>query len=265
MRFRRWPRVSDYRDTPRKRAALARTQRAVREQLPLLRDLIAEQQPSADAEMARRAAWWPRVQQETRDLRAQDWRRARRHLAGYGDTLRQVIRQLWRDCPYPADPSYLLDLLHSIDTARIDPARPPWQHPAALAPRITLHPVSFDAAFRRIGARKVGGGPKLALGPANGRTRGSTGADEFTFAGNLGSGILFLTSRVRLIEPNESFYTSSNHRLRDSHVACSGHWVDIQVHGLCSDAELALIEQLARAVDDRPVVVRRAGQPAAVR
>jgi hypothetical protein len=264
MRCRRWPRVSAYQDTPRKRAALARTQHIEREELPLLRALIAEQQLSADAEMARRAAWWPRVQQEARDRRAQDWRRARRHLAGYGNTLRQALLQLWRDCPYPADPTYLLDLLHGIEAGRVDPARPPWQYPAALAPRTTPQPVSFDAAFRRIGARKVGGGPKLALGPANGRTRGSTGADAFTFVGNLGRGILFLTSRVRLIEPNESFYTSSNHRLRDSHVGRSGHWVDIQVHGLCSDAELALIERLAQAVDDRPVVVRRARQAAAV-
>lgn len=251
MRFRRWPRVPAYQDTPRKRAALARTQRAEREKLPLLRDLIAEQQPSADAEMARRAAWWPKLQQEARDRRAQDWRRARRHLAGCGDTLRRVIRQLWRDCPYPADPSYLLDLLHAIDAGRIDPARPPWQHPAALTPRTTPQPVSFDEAFRRIGQRKVRGGPK------------STGADEFIFVGNLGRGILFLISRVRLIEPYESFYTSSNHRLRDSHVGRSGHWVDIQVHGICSDAELALIERLAQAVDERPVVVRRTRQPAA--
>ena len=64
MRFRRWPRVSPYEDTPRKRAALARTQRNQRERLPLFRDLIAEQQSSADAEMARRAEWWPRIQQE---------------------------------------------------------------------------------------------------------------------------------------------------------------------------------------------------------
>lgn len=72
MRFRRWPRVSAYEDTPRKRAALLHSQQEQRDKLPLLRDLIAEQQPSAEAEMARRAAWWPRVQQESRDRRAAD-------------------------------------------------------------------------------------------------------------------------------------------------------------------------------------------------
>lgn len=255
MRFHRWPRVSAYQDTPRKRAALARSQREQREKLPLLRDLIAERQPSADAEMARRAAWWPQAQQEGRDRRAQNWRRAHRRLAGYGDNLRRVLIALWRDCPYPADPAYLLDLLHGVDTGRIDPERPSWNHPQTLTPRTTRNPVSFDEAFRQIGrrkiGRKIGGGPK------------TTEADEFIFVGNLGSGILFVTSRVRLIDPHESFYTSSNHRLRDSHVGRAGHWVDIQVCGLCSDAELALIERLAQAVDGRPVVVRRTGSAAA--
>jgi hypothetical protein len=69
--------------------------------------------------------------------------------------------------------------------------------------------------------------------------------------------MLFLRSRVRLIDPNESFYTCSNHRLRDSHVGRSGYWVDIEVRGQCSDDDLALIERLARDADARPVVVRR--------
>lgn len=69
--------------------------------------------------------------------------------------------------------------------------------------------------------------------------------------------MLFLRSRVRLINPNESFYTCSNHRLRDSHVGRAGHWVEIEVRGECSDDDLALIERLARDADTRPVVVRR--------
>jgi hypothetical protein len=62
-----------------------------------------------------------------------------------------------------------------------------------------------------------------------------------------------------LIEPRESFYTISNHRLRDSYVGRSGHWVDIEVAGDCSDEDLALIERLAKAADTRPVQVRRRG------
>src|SRR3546814_11075970 len=84
MRFRRWPRVSAYEDTPRKRAALARAQQTQRDKFPLLAPLIAERQPSADAEMARRATWWPEVQQRDRDRRAHHWRRPRIRPAGYG-------------------------------------------------------------------------------------------------------------------------------------------------------------------------------------
>lgn len=110
--------------------------------------------------------------------------------------------------------------------------------------RTTPNPANFDEAFRQIGRRKVGGGPK------------TTPADEFLFCGNLGSGILFLRTRVRLNDPHESFYTSSNHRLRDSHVGRSGHWIDLEVRGDCTDAELELIRRLAQQADTRPVFVR---------
>jgi hypothetical protein len=250
MRFRRWLRLTAYEDTPRKRTALARTQRRQRESLPLFRDLIAERQPSIDAEMARRAEWWPRMQQESRDRRARDWRRARRRLAEYGDNLRRLIVRLWCDCPYPADPCYLLDLLHDIDAGRVDPHQPPWEYPEAPAPRTTPNPVTFDEAFRRIGQRKVGGDLR--------RPR-PTSSPSWAISA---AGSSLITSRVRLIELLESFYTSSGHRLRDSHVGRSGHWVDIQVRGICSDADLALVERLAQALDRRPVVVRRAGEPA---
>ena len=63
-RIRRWPRVTAYQDTPRKRAALARSRTFFkRETLPLFAELIAEQQPSPDDEMSRRADVWPRSQQ----------------------------------------------------------------------------------------------------------------------------------------------------------------------------------------------------------
>src|ERR1700679_2268037 len=109
MRFRRWPRVTAYEDTTRKRAALARSQRLQREKLPLFADLIAARQPSEDEEMARRAGRWPRQPQEKRDERAEAWRQARARLAAFDDQLRPIIIVLWRTCPYPADPVCLLD------------------------------------------------------------------------------------------------------------------------------------------------------------
>lgn len=62
---------------------------------------------------------------------------------------------------------------------------------------------------------------------------------------------------MRLNDPHESFYTSSSHRLRDSHVGRAGHWIDLEVRGNCSDVELELIRRLAQDADTRPVMVRR--------
>lgn len=246
MRFKKWPKPTAYVETARKRAAFHAKQRREREALPLFAGAIAAGQHDVDEEMARRAVWWPSQQQEGRDQRAARWREARARLFTFDDATRAVIRCIWRDCPYPADPASFADLLHQIRIGKVDPHRPPWKFHAAIEPRTTPHPNTFDEAFRQIGQKKVGGGPK------------TTEADELLFCGNLGTGILFLTSRVKLIEPNESFYTSSNHRLRDSHVGRAGHWVDIEVRGAVTDAQLARIQQLAQAADERPVRVRRA-------
>ncbi|HQS08167.1 hypothetical protein [Reyranella sp.] len=249
MRFRRWHRPEPYGDTSRKRAAFLRKQRLEREALPLLANEIAAGQHGVDEEMARRAVWWDEAERERRRMRAASWRKARARLFALPDALRSTVREIWRDCPYPADPGYFADLLHQIDVGRVDPHRPPWKFHAELKARMTPDPSSFDAAFRQIGQRKVGGGPK------------TTEADELLFCGNLGSGILFLRSRVRLIERHESFYTSSGHRLRDSKVGSGGHFVEIEITGDCSDAELATIERIAQAADTRPVAVRRAARP----
>lgn len=245
MRFRRWPRPTPFEDTSRKRAALMRRQSLEREALPLLADQIAETQRSPDEEMARRAVGWDRYQEASRDGRAERWRAARARLFALPEALRRRVHDLWRSCPYPADPSYFGDLLHQIDVGKLDPFRPPWRSHSAIQPKTTPNPSAFDEAFRQIGARKVGGGQKTRP------------ADEMIVRGNLGSGFLILVSRVRLIDPNESVYTSSNHRLRDSHVGSGGHWIDLEVRGDCSDAEIALIQALAQAADARPALARR--------
>ena len=221
MRFRRWHRPEPYNDTSRKRAAFLRKQRLEREALPLFADQIAAGQRGVDEEMARRAVWWDEAERERRRRWAETWRKARARLFALPDALRRTVREIWRDCPYPADPACFADLLHQIDVGRVDPHRPPWKFHAALKARTTPDPSSFDAAFRQIGQRKVGGGPK------------TTEADELLFCGNLGSGILFLRSRVRLVERHESVYTSSNHRLRDSKGGSGGHYFESEVTGGC--------------------------------
>ncbi len=249
MRFRRWHRPEPYRDTSRKRAAFHRKQRLEREALPLFADQIAAGQHGVEEEMARRVVWWDELERDRRRERAAWWRRGRARLFSFPDELRQTIRKVWRTCPYPADPASFADFLHQIAVGRLDPHRPPWVFHAATQARITPDPSRFDAAFRQIGHRKIGGGPK------------ATEADEFLFCGNLGSGLIFLRSRVRLIERHESFYTSSGHRLRDSKVGSGGHYVEIEVTGDCPDADLATIERLAQAADTRSVVVSRVARP----
>jgi hypothetical protein len=133
--------------------------------------------------------WWDERKREQRALRAARWREARARLFALHDDLRRTVRELWRGCPYPADPTYLLDLLHQIAVGRVDPQHPPWVFDGKLTARTTPNPEKFDEAFRQIGHRKIGGGPK------------ATPADEFLFYGNLGSGILFLRTRVRLNDP----------------------------------------------------------------
>jgi hypothetical protein len=245
MRFRCWPRPKHYEDTPRKRAAFLRKQHRECDSLPLFSAIVQSHQHDVETEMARRAERWDQDERNSRAARAARWRDARARLFALDYAKRQTIRNLWRNCPYPADPSYLGDLVHQIAIGRIDPDRPPWVYPQITHPRITPNPASFEQAFRKVGQRKIGGAYK------------TNAADEFTWCGNLGSGLLILTSRVRLNEPLESFITSSAHRLRDSHVGRFGHWIEITVRGECSDAEFALIGRLAQAADTRRVVVRR--------
>ncbi|MDD2861488.1 MAG: hypothetical protein PHI71_10540 [Acidiphilium sp.] len=119
MRFRRGYRIEPFVETGRKRAACARSQRRERELFPLLAPLIAAQQPSIDAVMAQRAIDTVKWQQRTRDKRAADWKRARAKLAGYGANTRAAMLDYWNRCKWPADPGYLLDMMHMFDTGRL--------------------------------------------------------------------------------------------------------------------------------------------------
>ena len=73
--------------------------------------------------MARRHIWWDEREREQRALRAARWREARARLFALPDDLRNTVRKLWRSCPYPADPTYLLDLLHQIAVGRVEDMR----------------------------------------------------------------------------------------------------------------------------------------------
>lgn len=171
MRFRRWHRSAPYGDTSRKRAAFLRKQRLQREALPLFAEEIAAGQLSVDEEMARRAVWWDEAERERRRQRAAWWRKGRARLFALPDTLRARVREIWRACPYPADPASFADFLHQIAVGKLNPWRPPWKFHEDREARITRDPATFDQAFRQIGRRQKGDGPK------------TTPADELLFCG----------------------------------------------------------------------------------
>ncbi|PPQ35158.1 hypothetical protein SAMN06265338_1326 [Rhodoblastus acidophilus] len=227
MRFRRWPRPTPYEDTPRKRAAFARKQRLEREALPLYASEIAENQHSADEEMARRAVTWDRVEHSKRAYHALKWREARARLFAFPESVRLQIRRIWRDCPYPPDHAYFCDLLRQIQLGKEDPYRPSWTVHAALKAKTTPNPTTFAETFKQIG--RPPSSPNAA-GPI------------MLYCGNLGSGILFLRATPLQIGENDAF-------------------LDLEVTGPCSDDELALIGRLAQADRaDRVVALRRGAE-----
>lgn len=125
MRFKPWPRHA-FTDTERKRAALRRKQRQERETLPLFAEQIAEEQPTEDQVMKERAEQWEAQEVRDRSGRAKKWREARRLIDALPDDERRAVRRAWDCAPYPADPSYLLSVLHSYSLGRIDLKRPPF-------------------------------------------------------------------------------------------------------------------------------------------
>jgi urease accessory protein UreF len=111
MRFTKFETV-EFRDTARKRSAYARKMRLEREALPLFADEIASEQIDADTEMAGRAARWSTRQRLDREHRAAKWREGRRKLRAYAAPVRAQLLAYWQSCRWPADPVYLLSMLH---------------------------------------------------------------------------------------------------------------------------------------------------------
>lgn len=104
----------------RKRAAARRLQQRQRDALPLLAELVAEQQPCIDRLMQDRVKAWVVTEQSTRDWQAQRWRRARRLLDGYDPETRRALLDYWNGHRWlPADATYLLDMLGCFKRGRL--------------------------------------------------------------------------------------------------------------------------------------------------
>jgi hypothetical protein len=119
MRFKRYERY-EFRDTSRKRAAFGRKQRIERESMPLFADQIEADQISADEEMVKRRERCIRQTLTDRQSRANDWRRARNRAGDYPEPIRRALLVYWQRCMWPADPTYLLSMLHMYDTGRLE-------------------------------------------------------------------------------------------------------------------------------------------------
>jgi hypothetical protein len=44
----------------------------------------------------------------------------RKWLAAYPEPIRTALKAYWQGCKWPADPTYLLSMLHMHDTNRLD-------------------------------------------------------------------------------------------------------------------------------------------------
>jgi hypothetical protein len=119
VRFKRRPRAP-YTITDRKRAAARRLQKRQRDALPLLAELVAEQQPCIDQLMQDRVNAWGVAEQSSRDWQARRWREARRTLDSHDPETRRALLNYWNGHRWlPADASYLLDMLHGFSRGRL--------------------------------------------------------------------------------------------------------------------------------------------------
>ena len=96
MRFDRNVR-SSFDDTERKRAAARRRQIREQQALPLLADIVREQQPSIDDEMENRARRWAATEQSRRDFDAKVWRETRARLFRLPADERKNLREYWNN------------------------------------------------------------------------------------------------------------------------------------------------------------------------
>ncbi len=88
--------------------------------MPLLAELVAEQQPSIDHVMHERVRLWTTTEQSDRDWRARQWRLARRLLDAHEPAVRRALLDYWnRHRWLPGDSTYLLGTINRFATGRL--------------------------------------------------------------------------------------------------------------------------------------------------
>lgn len=119
MRFQRLER-HEFQDTKLKRLAYARKLRREIDRHPLFAEEISAQQKPVDDEMMARARRWAEQEIRDRNRQAADWRRARQKLRSYPGPVKAAIKHKWQHCEWPANPKYLLSMMHMYDNGRLD-------------------------------------------------------------------------------------------------------------------------------------------------
>lgn len=112
MRFARYPLRGPRQWTPRRSAAAARAVRRERGAVPLFPELA--RYSTTEDRIAEVNADHDTLVTRMRAFRAGQWRRARRLLAEMPATRRLGFLRLWNARIYPADPTYLLSLIHAV-------------------------------------------------------------------------------------------------------------------------------------------------------
>jgi hypothetical protein len=110
MMFDRYLRYEGFRDTPRKRSAVLRKQKAERDALPLFADQVAALQPSVDEVMSRRAQRADVVEIEHRKFTAKWWRIARSTYFSLPVEQKAKVHARWHRWWGPRNSSCLLYL-----------------------------------------------------------------------------------------------------------------------------------------------------------
>ncbi|MBS7704638.1 hypothetical protein [Chelatococcus asaccharovorans] len=127
MRFKREMDASSHEDMRQKRQQFQERSRKWQSILLEIQARAAIDSSAKGQRLLRRTNLLATYEQRQRDERARGWRDARKRLMAFDAGQRSAIIDLWRDCPYPADPGYLSFLLGQIERGKIDPFAPPWR------------------------------------------------------------------------------------------------------------------------------------------
>ncbi len=106
MRFQRFPHHKARGITPRRLAASKRKLQKERDKFPLLKDWVAEQQPTPEERILTIDDATVDYFQNLRDDNAKSWRESRNIFYSLEPDLRKKIRKAWANSSYPGDGVY---------------------------------------------------------------------------------------------------------------------------------------------------------------